>query len=68
MLILLIQEYPENFRTATTKNTKAYFVEAIGNPNSDVADISAIADIAHSFNIPLIVDNTLATPYPFKTV
>lgn len=59
---------PENFRAATTNKTKAYIVEAIGNPNSDVADISAIADIAHSFGLPFIVDSTLATPYLLKPI
>lgn len=59
---------PENFKAATTNKTKAYLIEAIGNPNSDLADITAIADIAHSFGIPFIVDNTLATPYLLKPI
>ncbi len=48
---------------AILPNTKALFVETFGNPNSDVTDIDALADIAHRHNIPLIVDNTFGTPY-----
>lgn len=44
-------------------NTKALFVETFGNPNCDVTDIDALAEIAHRHNIPLIVDNTFGTPY-----
>lgn len=54
---------------AIRPNTKALYVETFGNPNSDVTDIKAVADIAHSHNIPLIVDNTFGTPYlmrPFE--
>ena len=46
--------------------TKAIFVETFGNPNSDVTDIDGIAEVAHRHNIPLIVDNTFATPYLFR--
>lgn len=49
--------------TAIRPNTKVLFVETFGNPNSDVTDIDALADIAHRHNIPLIVDNTFGTPY-----
>ncbi|MBS5388680.1 MAG: O-acetylhomoserine aminocarboxypropyltransferase/cysteine synthase [Clostridiales bacterium] len=55
--------------TAIRENTKAIFIETLGNPNSDVADIEAIAKIAHRHQIPLVVDNTFATPYlvrPFE--
>lgn len=48
---------------AIRPNTKVLFVETFGNPNSDVTDIDALADIAHRHNIPLIVDNTFGTPY-----
>ncbi len=48
---------------AIRPNTKALFVETFGNPNSDVTDIDALAEIAHRHNIPLIVDNTFGTPY-----
>ncbi|WP_226669398.1 O-acetylhomoserine aminocarboxypropyltransferase/cysteine synthase family protein [Metabacillus litoralis] len=54
---------PENFRSAITPNTKAIFAETIGNPSLDVLDIEAVAAIAHEAGIPLIVDNTFATPY-----
>ena len=51
---------------AIRPETKAIFVETFGNPNSDVTDIDAIAEVAHRHNIPLIVDNTFATPYLFR--
>jgi O-acetylhomoserine (thiol)-lyase len=54
---------PENFRAAITPKTKAIFAETIGNPSLHVLDIEAVADIAHEAGIPLIVDNTFATPY-----
>ena len=60
---------PENFRRAITERTKALYVETIGNPRLDVPDFEAIAAIAHENGIPLIVDNTFATPYlcrPFE--
>ncbi len=60
---------PENFRRAMTPGMKAIFVESLANPGGIVVDLQAIADIAHEAGIPLIVDNTLATPYlcrPFE--
>jgi O-acetylhomoserine (thiol)-lyase len=54
---------PENFRPAIKANTKAVYVETIGNPQLNVSDLSAIAAIAHAAGIPLVVDNTLASPY-----
>jgi len=54
---------PENFRRAITPKTKALYGETIGNPRIDVFDIEAVAEIAHEAGIPLIVDNTFATPY-----
>jgi O-acetylhomoserine (thiol)-lyase len=54
---------PENFTAAIKPNTKAIFAETIGNPKVDVLDIEAVAKVAHDNGIPLIVDNTLATPY-----
>jgi len=54
---------PENFRPAIKANTKAVYVETIGNPQLNVADLSAVAEIAHAAGIPLVVDNTLASPY-----
>ncbi|MED1953140.1 homocysteine synthase [Brevibacillus centrosporus] len=53
---------PENFRAYVNDNTKAFFCETIGNPRIDVADLQSIADIAHENGVPLIVDNTFATP------
>ena len=59
---------PANFEAAIQPNTKAIFVESLGNPNSSVVDIAAIAGIAHSHGIPLIVDNTFATPYLLRPI
>jgi O-acetylhomoserine (thiol)-lyase len=60
---------PENFRKALTSRTKAVFVENLANPGGIVLDLERVATIAHEAGIPLIVDNTLATPYlcePFR--
>jgi O-acetylhomoserine (thiol)-lyase len=54
---------PENFRRAITPRTRALYAETIGNPRINVLDIAAVAAIAHENNIPLIVDNTFASPY-----
>ncbi|PEZ81241.1 O-acetylhomoserine aminocarboxypropyltransferase [Bacillus sp. AFS017274] len=54
---------PENFKRAITPRTKAIFTETIGNPSLRVLDIEAVAKIAHEAGIPLIIDNTFATPY-----
>lgn len=59
---------PENFRKAITKNTKAIFAETIGNPLGNILDVEAVADIAHEAGIPLIIDNTFATPYLCKPI
>lgn len=59
---------PQNFDKAIDNNTKAIFIETLGNPNSSVADIEAVAEIAHKNKIPLIVDNTFATPYLFRPI
>jgi O-acetylhomoserine (thiol)-lyase len=56
-------EDPENFRTAINERTKAVFAETIGNPSLRVLDIEKVANIAHEAGIPLIIDNTFATPY-----
>jgi O-acetylhomoserine (thiol)-lyase len=58
----------EEVRGAIQENTKAIFIETLGNPNSDVVDIEAIAKIAHEHKIPLVVDNTFATPYPVRPI
>ncbi|RSD28330.1 O-acetylhomoserine aminocarboxypropyltransferase/cysteine synthase family protein [Mesobacillus subterraneus] len=60
---LVDPEQPENFRKAITPKTKAVFAETIGNPSLRVLDIEAVADIAHEAGVPLIIDNTFATPY-----
>ena len=60
---------PGSFEKATHPNTKAYFIESLGNPNSSIIDIDALAKTAHRQGIPVIVDNTFATPYllrPFE--
>ncbi len=54
---------PENFRAALTPRCKAIFVESLANPGGVIVDLEAVARIAHDAGIPLIVDNTLATPY-----
>jgi O-acetylhomoserine (thiol)-lyase len=60
---------PENLRAVINERTKAVFAETVGNPRLDTLDIRAVADIAHEYGVPLILDNTLPTPYlvqPFK--
>ncbi len=59
---------PENFRGAITDKTKAIFGETITNPSLNVFDIEAVADIAHEHGIPLIIDNTFATPFITKPI
>jgi O-acetylhomoserine (thiol)-lyase len=54
---------PENFKAAAQENTRVFFVESLGNPKLDVLDIAAISKEAKAFKVPLIVDNTVATPY-----
>ena len=55
-------------RAAVQENTKAIYIETLGNPNSDVVDIEALAKIAHENKIPLVVDNTFATPYLVRPI
>ncbi|PLX94332.1 MAG: O-acetylhomoserine aminocarboxypropyltransferase [Desulfuromonas sp.] len=59
---------PQNFADAITDKTKAVFTEVIGNPKLDVADIEALATIAHDHGLPLIVDSTFATPYLLRPI
>jgi len=54
---------PENFNKAAQENTRAFFIESLGNPKLDVLDIEAISKEAKAYKVPLIVDNTVATPY-----
>ena len=58
----------EQVESAIKDNTKAVFIETLGNPNSDVVDIEKIASIAHAHKIPLLVDNTFATPYLVRPI
>lgn len=59
---------PNNFEEAINEKTKALYVEVLGNPGINVADIEAIANIAHNHGIPLIVDNTFGTPYLIRPI
>jgi len=56
------------FERAIKENTKLIFIESLGNPNSSIIDIKKVADIAHAHKIPLIVDNTFATPYLLRPI
>jgi len=59
---------PADFDAAIKENTKAIFVETLGNPHSDVTDIESVAKIAHAHHIPLVVDSTFATPYLVRPI
>jgi len=59
---------PESFRKGLKPNSKAIFIESVSNPSSVIGDIEAIAEIAHTEGIPLIVDNTMASPYLFNPI
>lgn len=61
-------EDSENFERAIQPNTKALFIESLGNPNSTLVDIERIAEIAHRHQIPLLIDNTFATPYLLRPI
>ncbi len=58
----------ESYDAAVRPNTKAIFIETLGNPNSDVSDIEAVAAVAHKHGIPLIVDNTFGTPFLIRPI
>ncbi len=58
----------ESWRAAVRPNTKAFYGESIANPKNDVLDIRAVADLAHEIGVPLIVDNTVATPYLIRPI
>ncbi len=58
----------DNFEKAITDKTKAIFIESIGNPNANIIDIEAVAEVAHRNGIPLIVDNTFGTPYLIRPI
>lgn len=59
---------PANFEAAIQDNTKALYIETLGNPNSEVVDIEAVAAIAHAHKIPLVIDNTFGTPYLIRPI
>jgi O-acetylhomoserine (thiol)-lyase len=59
---------PESWRKAVRPNTKAFFGETIANPKNEILDIKAVADVAHEVGVPLIVDNTVATPFLIKPI
>lgn len=59
---------PENVEQAIRPNTKAVFIETLGNPNSSPVDIRAIADVAHAHGLPLLIDNTFGTPYIIRPI
>ena len=59
---------PQAWRDAIQPNTKLLFAETIPNPRSDILDIEAVADVAHTAGVPLVVDNTIATPYLIRPI
>ncbi len=63
-----VKPEPKEIEKAILDNTKAVFIETLGNPNSDVVDIEEIAKVAHKHNIPLVVDSTFATPYLLRPI
>ena len=58
----------QNFENAIQDNTKAIFIETLGNPNSNIIDIKAVAEIAHKHNIPLVIDDTFTTPFLLRPI
>lgn len=66
--IFVDPDNPDNFKNAITSKTKAVYIETIGNPSINIIDIEKIAEIAHNHKIPLIVDNTFATPYLIRPI
>jgi O-acetylhomoserine (thiol)-lyase len=59
---------PQSWREAARPNTKAFFGESIANPKSDILDVESVASVAHELGVPLIVDNTVATPYLIRPI
>ncbi len=58
----------EEVEAAIQPNTKAIYIETLGNPNSDIPDVDALAALAHRYGLPLVVDNTFGTPYRFRPI
>ncbi|MBS4021102.1 MAG: O-acetylhomoserine aminocarboxypropyltransferase/cysteine synthase [Dethiobacter sp.] len=65
---LVDQADPENFRQAINDRTRAVFVESLGNPKLDITDFEAVAQIAHQYGLPLVVDNTTPSPVLFNPI
>ena len=63
---LVDPDNPDHFEQAIQENTKAIYIETLGNPNSSLIDVEAVAEIAHRHRIPLVVDNTFASPFLFR--
>jgi O-acetylhomoserine (thiol)-lyase len=61
-------DVPGSFAAAIRPNTKAVFIESLGNPNANIIDVAAVAGIAHDHGIPLIIDNTFTTPYLLRPI
>lgn len=59
---------PDEVEGAIQENTKALYIETLGNPNSDIPDIEALAEIAHKHGLPLVIDNTFGTPYLIRPI
>ena len=64
----VVENTPSNYEALITEKTKLVFAETIGNPKLDVTDIKAVAEIAHAHKVPLIIDNTVATPYLVRPI
>ena len=64
----LVSGNVSDFEAAIKDNTKGIFIESLGNPNSNILDIEGLANLAHNYGIPLIVDNTFATPYLLRPI
>ena len=58
----------DEVKAAINDNTRAIFIETLGNPNSDIPDIDALAELAHAHSIPLVIDNTFGTPYLIRPI
>ena len=58
----------ESVEAAIQSNTRAIYIETLGNPNSDIPDIDALAELAHKYGLPLVVDNTFGTPYLLRPI
>lgn len=64
----VVDNSPENYEALITEKTKLVYAETMGNPKLDITDIEAVAKIAHAHNIPLVIDNTVTTPYLVRPI